>query len=147
LSFFLFLFFVTSFSYKFFTNCSLHSADMSFGFLLILLSIHLVKIKFSNIPRKECISVGSLWTSYIINATRNENNISFHITETSLVECYSNLVITRISIQTAGLAFGGTGLCSYRARRVDGCSAEHLTVESYTVVITGISRGCNVSIN
>jgi len=98
LSFFLFLFFVTSFSYKFFTNCSLHSADMSFGFLLILLSIHLVKIKFSNIPRKECISVGSLWTSYIINATRNENNISFHIAETSLVECYSNHLLTRISI-------------------------------------------------
>jgi len=38
-------------------------------------------------------------------------------------------------IQTAGLAFGGTGLCSYRVRGVDGSFAEHLTVESYTVVI------------
>jgi len=32
-----------------------------------------------------------------------------------------------ISIQTAGLAFGGTGLCSYR---VDGSCAEHLTEKS-----------------
>ena len=29
----------------------------------------------------------------------------------------------------------GTGLCSYRVRRVDGSCAEHLTVESYTVVM------------
>ena len=29
----------------------------------------------------------------------------------------------------------GTGLCSYRVRRVDGICAEHLTVESYTVFI------------
>ena len=42
---------------------------------------------------------------------------------------------TRIRIQTAGLAFGGTGLCSYRVRGVDGICAEHLTVESYTVFI------------
>ena len=49
-----------------------------------------------------------------------------------LVECYSNHTMTRISIQTAGLAFGGTGLCSYRVRGVDGSCAEHLTVESYT---------------
>ena len=52
-----------------------------------------------------------------------------------MVECYSNHIITRISIQTAGLAFGGTGLCSYRVRGVDGSCAEHLTVESYTVFI------------
>ena len=45
--------------------------------------------------------------------------------------------MTRISrpIQTAGLAFGGTGLCSYRVRGVGGSCAEHLTVESYTVII------------
>ena len=53
----------------------------------------------------------------------------------SLVECYSNHTTTLISIQTAGLAFGGTGLCSYRVSGVDGSCAEHLTVESYTVVI------------
>ena len=53
----------------------------------------------------------------------------------SLVECYSNHIITRISIQTAGLAFSGTGLCTYRVRGVDGSCAEHLTVESYTVFI------------
>ena len=39
-------------------------------------------------------------------------------------------MITRISIQTAGLAFGGTGLCTYRVRGVDSSCAEHLTVES-----------------
>ena len=43
--------------------------------------------------------------------------------------------ITRISIQTARLAFGGTGLCIYRVRGVDGSCAEHLTLESYTVFI------------
>jgi len=37
-------------------------------------------------------------------------------------------------ILTAGLAFGGTGLCSYRVRGVDGSCAKHLTVESYTVI-------------
>ena len=50
-------------------------------------------------------------------------------------ECYTNHVITRISILTVGLAFGGTGLCSYRVRGVDGSCANHLTVESYTVVM------------
>jgi len=43
--------------------------------------------------------------------------------------------MTRISIQTAGLAFDGTGLCTYRVRGADGSCAEHLTVESYTVII------------
>jgi len=35
-----------------------------------------------------------------------------------MVECCTNHIITRISIQIAGLAFGGTGLCSYRVRGV-----------------------------
>ena len=48
--------------------------------------------------------------------------------------------ITRISIRTAGLAFGGTGLCTYRVRGVDGSCAEHLTVESYTVFICQLSH-------
>jgi len=63
-----------------------------------------------------------------------------------MVECYSQIsydicysyhigLITRISIQTAGLAFGGTGLCSYRVRSVDGSFAKHLTVESYAVIM------------
>jgi len=43
--------------------------------------------------------------------------------------------LVSISIQTAGLAFGGTCLCSYRVRGVDGSCAEHLTVESYTTVM------------
>ena len=50
------------------------------------------------------------------------------------IQCYSNHITTQISIQTAGLAFGGTGLCSCRARGVDGSCAKHLTVESYTVI-------------
>jgi len=56
---------------------------------------------------------------------------------------YSNHTITRISIQTAGLAFGGTGLCSYRVRGVDGSRAKHLTVESYTVIICQQSLSAN----
>ena len=53
-----------------------------------------------------------------------------------MLQCYrpSNHV-TRISIQTAGLPFGGTGLCCYRVGGVAGSCSEHLTVESYTVVI------------
>ena len=46
-----------------------------------------------------------------------------------------SLQLDKISIQTAGLAFGGPGLCSYRVKGVDGSCAEHLTVESYTVVM------------
>ena len=62
--------------------------------------------------------------------------MSFHVITASLVECYYNRTITRISIQTAGLAFGGTGLCSYRVSGVGGSCAEHLTVESYTIIIS-----------
>ena len=51
---------------------------------------------------------------------------------TIVFECYSNHIATWISIQTAGLAFGSTGLCSYRVRGVAGSCAKHLTVESYT---------------
>jgi len=43
-------------------------------------------------------------------------------------------------IQTAGLAFGGTGLCSYRVRGVDGSCVKHLTVESYTVIYAANSH-------
>ena len=55
--------------------------------------------------------------------------------QASSVECYRNHT-TRIKIQTAGLAFGGTGLCSYPVRGVGGSCAEHLTVESYTIIIS-----------
>ena len=55
-------------------------------------------------------------------------------------ECYSNHIITRISIQTAGLAFGGTGLCSYRVRGVDGSRTKHLNVESYMVIYAANSH-------
>ena len=57
---------------------------------------------------------------------------------------YSNSIwnknYKRISIQTAGLAFGGTGLCSYRVRGVDGSCAKHLTIESYTVIYAANSN-------
>ena len=54
--------------------------------------------------------------------------------------CYSNHITARISIQTAGLAFGGTGLCSYCVRGVDGSCAEHSTVESYTLIYAANSH-------
>ena len=38
------------------------------------------------------------------------------------------LCTTRLSIQTVGLAFGSTCLCSYHVRGVDGSFAKHLTV-------------------
>jgi len=49
-------------------------------------------------------------------------------------------------IQTAGLAFGGTGLCSCRVRGVDGSCAEHLTIESYTVIYAANSHTYYLSI-
>ena len=55
---------------------------------------------------------------------------------------FSFRALTRISIQTAGLAFGGTDLCSYRVRGVDGSCAKHLTVRSFmllTVILIIIS--------
>ena len=48
----------------------------------------------------------------------------------------SRFSIYIIRIQTSGLAFGGTGLCSYRVKGVGGSRAEHLTVESYTIIIS-----------
>ena len=56
------------------------------------------------------------------------------------VECGTNHTITRINIQTAGLALDGTGLCSYCVRGVDGSCAKHLTVESYTVIYAASSH-------
>jgi len=38
------------------------------------------------------------------------------------------------------IAFGCTGLCSYRVRGVDGSCAKHLTVESYTVIYVANSH-------
>ena len=51
---------------------------------------------------------------------------------------------TRISIQITGLAFGGTGLCFYRVRGVDGSCAKHLTAESSTVICAANSHTCFV---
>ena len=62
---------------------------------------------------------------YIIGTTTPDTAQSG---QASLNECYSNHIITRISIQTAGLAFGGTGLCTYRVRGADDSCAKHLTV-------------------
>jgi len=38
------------------------------------------------------------------------------------------------------VAFGGTGLCAYRVRGVDGNCAKHLTVETYTVIYAANSH-------
>jgi len=65
--------------------------------------------------------------------------IQMHVVGLQLY-AYSNHITTRFSIQTAGLAFGGTGLCSYRVRGVDGSCAKHLTVESYTVIYAANSH-------
>ena len=46
---------------------------------------------------------------------------------------YVNVTVT-LAYVYPGLAFGGTGLCSYRVRGVDRSCAKHLTVESYTVI-------------
>ena len=48
--------------------------------------------------------------------------------------------ITRISIQTAVLAFGGTGLCSCRVTGVGGSCPKHLTVESYKAIYAANSH-------
>jgi len=40
----------------------------------------------------------------------------------------------------------GTGVCSYRVRRVDGSCAKHLTVECYTVVMLLTFILINISI-
>ena len=50
------------------------------------------------------------------------------------------LCTTRLSIQSVGLAFGSTCLCSYHVRGVDGSCAKHLTVEPYTVVYAANSH-------
>jgi len=48
---------------------------------------------------------------------------------TCIVEYYTNHIITRMSIQTAGLAFGGNSVCSYRVRGVDGSCANTIRYE------------------
>ena len=54
----------------------------------------------------------------------------------SLAQTQTQLTESLLMTMFAGLAFGGTGLCSYRVRGVDGSCAEHLTVESYTIIIS-----------
>jgi len=51
--------------------------------------------------------------------TKTASTIATSIVHFTLVECYNNRIITRISIQTAGLAFGCTGLCTYRVRALE----------------------------
>jgi len=54
-----------------------------------------------------------------------------------VIERYNNHKITRIIVSRP---FGSTGLCSYRVRGVDSSCAEHLTVESYTVIYAANSH-------
>jgi len=44
-------------------------------------------------------------------------------------------VTSRCSTTARLWRYGGTGLCSYRVRGVDISCEQHLTVESYTVII------------
>ena len=46
-----------------------------------------------------------------------------------------HVIITRVRIPTAGLAFDRSGRCSYRVRGVEGSCAKHLTIEFHTVVM------------
>ena len=57
------------------------------------------------------------------------------LTRSAYVYPCIHITTSIISIQTAGIALGGTGLCSYRVRGVDGSCTKRLTVESYTVVV------------
>ena len=70
------------------------------------------------------------------------NDTSEHICFYFLVCLFSMLVVltTGIRIQTVGLAFGGTGLCSGRVRGVDGSCAKHLTLESYMIIYASNSH-------
>jgi len=83
-------------------------------------------------PTERCTPSEPITRAAESKATHRSPRISG--VKASLVECYSNHITTRISIQTAGSAFGGTGLCSCRVRGVDDSRAEHLNVESYTVI-------------
>ena len=92
------------------------------------------------------ITVTKLLTNYIlvnlINVIQKQNEnielcVSYRLLQLNAIDYH---ITTRISIQTAGLAFGGTGLCSYRVRGVDGSCAKHLTVEHYTVIYAANSH-------
>jgi len=45
-----------------------------------------------------------------------------------------------ITCYVLSMTFGGTSLCSYRVRSVDGSWAKHLIVESYTVIYAANSH-------
>jgi len=53
-------------------------------------------------------------------------------------------IITRISIQTSGLVFGSTGLCSYRVRGVKLMAVVHYG-EKLGVTVDPQQNGKNIS--
>ena len=74
-----------------------------------------------------CCSVLQINLTHVGSWTHVRISSLFLTVYGSLVEWYSNHITIRISVQTAGLALGGTGLCWYRVRGVDGSCAKHLT--------------------
>ena len=74
----------------------------------------------AHITCMHCIDAASCLRCSVVGVSVRHNN-----------ELYWN---SWTSIQTAGLVFGGTSLCSCHVRRVDGSCAKHFTVESYVVI-------------
>jgi len=65
-----------------------------------------------------------------ITVRRCTADVSGHFCRVAAAFCTS----CQHGFDTAGLAFGGTGLCSHHVTRVDGSCAKHLTVESDMVI-------------
>ena len=82
------------------------------------------------------ITMSDIWYCNVKRGNVTWRSLNANVTY--IVRCLC-LRFAWFSIQTAGLAFGGTGLCSYRARGVGGSRAEHLTVESYTIIHYSLS--------
>ena len=97
-----------------------------------------VVASFGLVVRRSLVSPWAQWLGVwkrIFGSLLCVSALTAEFRDLYIVECYTNHIITPVIIHTAGLAFGGTGLCSYRVRGVDGSCAKHLTVESYTVVM------------
>ena len=70
--------------------------------------------------------VKPLFNRLIIQANNGSINQSINILKTCI----------RLYQHSQFSTTGGTGLCSYRVRGVGGSCAEHLTVESYTIIVS-----------
>ena len=105
--------------------------------------LHIVRATHDADPRCRSRSASA---SRAAKAERENNEARLSQTNYATL-CTCNHTITRFSIQTAGLAFGGTGLCSYRVRGVGGSFAEHLTVESFIIGIPSPTHSFTLGLN